>query len=142
MNNTVLELNGLSVDILKKLSFKSNLPLSLNRTLRHFDKDALIEELMNMTDWLDEQNFLAEVALDYRIKSLESILGKYERYYPNKPVKQVFNDILGFRAFCDSYVDVLNFDTTLFHIADMSKGKMNDDGYRGVHVYFQIDNTY
>lgn len=142
MNNTVLELNGLSVDLLKKLSFKSNLPLSLNRTLRHFDKDALIKELMNMTDWLDEQNFLAEVALDYRIKSLESILGKYERYYPNKPVKQVFNDILGFRAFCDSYVDVLNFDTTLFHIADMSKGKMNDDGYRGVHVYFQIDNTY
>lgn len=52
-----------------------------------------------MINWLDEQTLLADVALDYRIKSLESIVGKYNRYYPNKPVKQVFNDVLGFRAF-------------------------------------------
>ena len=24
----------------------------------------------------------------------------------------------------------------------MSSGKANDDGYRGVHVYFQLDNTH
>ena len=24
----------------------------------------------------------------------------------------------------------------------MSSGKANDDGYRGVHLYFQIDNSY
>ncbi len=142
MDNNILQLNGLSIDILRELSFKSHLPLSLNRTLRHFDKVALIKELTDMTDWLDEQSILSEVALDYRIKSLESILGKYARYYPNKPVKQVFNDILGFRAFCDSYKDILEFNKELFHIADMSKGKLDDDGYRGVHVYFQIDNSY
>ena len=33
MNNNILELNGLSIEILKRLSFKSHLPLSLNRTL-------------------------------------------------------------------------------------------------------------
>jgi hypothetical protein len=27
-----------------------------------------------------------------------------------------------------------------FHIADMTKGKANDDGYRGVHLYFQKNN--
>lgn len=82
------------------------------------------------------------MALDYRIKSLESILGKYNRYYPNKPVKQVFNDILGFRAFCDTYKEILELDKDLFHIADMSQGKLDDDGYRGVHVYFQMDNSF
>lgn len=25
----------------------------------------------------------------------------------------------------------------MFHVADMSKGKSDDDGYRGVHLYFQ-----
>ena len=126
MNNNILELNGLSIEILQRLSFKSHLPLSLNRTLRHFDKTELIKELTDRTNWLDEQTLLADVALDYRIKSLESIVGKYNRYYPSKPVKQVFND----------------FDKELFHIADMSHGKMDDDGYRGVHVYFQIDNSF
>lgn len=142
MNNNILELNGLSIEILKSLSFKSHLPLSLNRTLRHFDKTELIKELTDMTNWLDEQTLLADVALDYRIKSLESIVGKYNRYYPNKPVKQVFNDVLGFRAFCDTYKEILELDKDLFHIADMSQGKLDDDGYRGVHVYFQIDNSF
>ena len=27
-------------------------------------------------------------------------------------------------------------------IADMSKGKANDDGYRGIHVYFQLDGSH
>lgn len=30
----------------------------------------------------------------------------------------------------------------MFHVADMSKGKSDDDGYRGVHLYFQKDNSY
>lgn len=49
----------------------------------------------------------------------------------------MFNDILGFRAFCDSYEDVLAFEASQFRIADMSRGKAVDDGYRGVHVYYQ-----
>lgn len=27
-------------------------------------------------------------------------------------------------------------------IADMSQGKANDDGYRGIHVYFQLDGSH
>lgn len=44
---------------------------------------------------------------------------------------------MGFRAFCDDYKQVLESETAQFRIADMSKGKAIDDGYRGVHVYFQ-----
>lgn len=49
---------------------------------------------------------------------------------------------MGFRAFCDTYKEILELDKDLFHIADMSQGKLDDDGYRGVHVYFQMDNSF
>ena len=92
---------------------------------------------MTMTEWLDEQELLSEIALDYRIKSLDSILMKYERYYPDHQTRKVFNDILGFRAFCDGYEQILEEKSPRFRIADMTKGKTVDDGYRGVHVYYQ-----
>ena len=75
--------------------------------------------------------------MDYRVKSIESILSKYDRYYPNTQTRKVFNDILGFRAFCDSYDSILDLNKGIFRIADMSEGKAKDDGYRGVHVYFR-----
>ena len=71
------------------------------------------------------------------VKSLDSILLKYERYYPEHQTRKVFNDILGFRAFCDSYSQVLEGEIFQFRIADMTSGKAVDDGYRGVHVYYQ-----
>lgn len=86
---------------------------------------------------------LSEIALDYRIKSYAFIVGKYERYLnSSRHVSQVFNDILGFRAFCDSYDDVLALTSPSFSVADLSKGKAADDGYRGVHLYFQMDNDH
>ena len=124
------------------LSYESKLGISLKRNLHYFDKKLLIEELENMTAWLDEQSVFDGIALDYRIKSLDSILGKYDRYYPDHQMRKVFNDILGFRAFCDSYEDVLALDSELFRVADMSKGKAIDDGYRGVHVYYQRDSKH
>ena len=137
MNEQLLKMNGLSVKILDMLSFESHLRIPLKKNLHYFDKDSLIEELMEMTEWLDEQELLSEIALDYRIKSLDSILMKYERYYPDHQTRKVFNDILGFRAFCDSYEQILEEKSPQFRIADMTKGKSADDGYRGVHVYYQ-----
>lgn len=138
----VLQLNGLSEDILKKLSYKSNLGISLKRNLHYFNKDELIDELLNMVDWLDENEVLDDIALDYRIKSEKSIIQKYNRYYPNQQARKVFNDILGMRAFCDDYTDVINLQSNIVRIADMSHGKANDDGYRGVHIYYQLDNFH
>lgn len=137
MNSNILELNGLSVEILRELSYESKLGMSIKKNLHYFDKDSLLKELFDMAEWYDEQIVLEDVALDYRIKSMESIMSKYDRYYPNAQVRKVFNDILGFRAFCDSYSSVLNLNKDNFRIADMSNGKSHDDGYRGVHVYFQ-----
>lgn len=137
MTEQLLKMNGLSMKILDVLSFESHLEIPLKKNLHYFDKDKLITELIAMTEWLDEQEVLSDIALDYRVKSLDSILMKYDRYYPDHQTRKVFNDILGFRAFCDSYDQIVEGESSLFRIADMSRGKAMDDGYRGVHVYYQ-----
>ena len=142
MIEDLLKLNGLSICILEQLSYKSKLGKSLKFNLHHFDKDALLSELEDMTIWLSQQTVLEDIALDFRIKSKESIELTYERYYPDSQTRKVFNDVLGFRAFCDDYNDLISLDSELFRIVDMSKGKANDDGYRGVHLYYQMDNKH
>ncbi len=142
MEQDVLVLNGLSKDILDKLSYKSNLGISLKRNLHYFNKEDVINEMICFVDWLKSQPLLEDVPIDFRIKSIESISSKFDRYYHDHQLRKVFDDILGFRAFCDSYEDVLNLEFPNIRIADMTKGKANDDGYRGVHVYYQRDPNY
>ena len=137
MINEFLKLYGLSTDILNQLSYESKIGISLKSDLHYFDKNQLFQELESMVEWLDATILLKDVSIDYRIKSIESIELKYEKYYPNHQVRKVFNDILGFRAFCDDYSFITSIKQDRFRIADMSRGKSQDDGYRGVHMYFQ-----
>lgn len=142
MIEDILQLNGLSIDILEALSYKSKIGKSLKQNLHYFNRDELLDELDDMILWLSEQTVLDEIALDFRIKSLDSIRLKYERYYPSRQVRQVFNDVLGLRASCDDYRELTTMDSSLFRLVDMSNGKANDDGYRGVHLYYQMDNFH
>ena len=93
MNEQLLKMNGLSLDILDALSFESHLGIPLKKNLHYFDKTLLIQELFEMTEWLDAQELLSEIAIDYRVKSMDSILLKYDRYYPDHQTRKVFNDI-------------------------------------------------
>ncbi|MCI2047734.1 MAG: hypothetical protein LKJ90_08475 [Faecalibacterium sp.] len=142
MDEHFLQLNGLSLPILDSLSYESRLGISLKKNLHYFEKDALIQELIAMTEWLDTQTALDDIALDYRIKSVDSIVSKYDRYFPDHQVRKVFNDILGFRAFCDQYDDLLLIDAPQFHVENVSLGKTVDDGYRGVHIYYQRSSSF
>ncbi|MBR1709768.1 MAG: RelA/SpoT domain-containing protein [Clostridia bacterium] len=142
MIEEILQLNGLSVDLLGRLSYQSNLGKSLKQNLHYFDHDELMSELLKMRRWIRTCPELEDIALDYRIKSMDSIELKYQRYFPNRQLRQVFNDILGFRAFCDDYRQVLSETSKEFRIVDMSSGKAHDDGYRGVHLYYQKDNFH
>ena len=134
----ILERDGLSLEELKTLSFQSNLGISLKKNLHYFDQSQLLEELDEVRRWYLMQLQLSDLPIDYRIKSQQSIELKFSRYYPDHQVRKVFNDILGFRSLVDSYKPLL--DSSLsdsIRIADMSLGKAYDDGYRGVHVYYQ-----
>lgn len=138
----LLELNGLSPELLMELSYASQLGRSLKNNLDSFEKEALLQDALAAAEWLDINPLLAEVAIDYRIKSEESIRSKYERCYPHRPVIKTFNDILGFRSCCDDYREALSLALPQFKIVDLSHGKAVDDGYRGVHLYYQPDNFH
>ena len=139
----ILKKDGLSEKILEELSYQSWLGINLKKNLHYFEERALLGELENVNKWYIKNDKFSMISADYRIKSIQSIRLKYRRYYPDRETRKVFNDLLGFRSLCDSYDDVLELSNLEhFRVADMSKGKRNDDGYRGVHVYFQLSNFH
>lgn len=139
----ILQRDGLTIELLGKLSYKSELVINLKKNLHYFDKEKLLAELVKVNEWYDEFSELHDLALDYRIKSVQSAVLKYNRYYPDHQARKVFDDLLGFRSLCDNYEDVLALrDILELRVVDMSKEKANDDGYRGIHVYFQLDGSH
>lgn len=138
----ILDKVGLSIEILESLSYKTNLTVSMKRTLRHFNKEDVLEDIRNARLWYNEQNVLYSLPIDLRIKSIGSASIKFDRY-PDSIFSRVFNDILGFRSICSNYEEVLSLKKEeKIRVVDMSKGKTHDDGYRGVHVYYQKDNQH
>lgn len=139
----ILKKDGLSFALLKLLSYRSNLGIRLKKNLHYFDKQELFDELERINEWYDTCSQLQGISIDYRIKSIQSAVLKYERYYPDHQTAKVFNDLLGFRTLCDNYEDVLQMSGyDKIRVADMSGGKSKDDGYRGVHVYFQLSSYH
>lgn len=139
----ILARDGLSENILASLSFKSELGISLKRDLKYFNRDELFEELGRARSWYQSQTIIDRLPIDSRIKSKQSARLKYLRYYPDHQTRKVFNDLLGFRSMCDSYDDVLDLmGRPFFRIANLSEGKAVDDGYRGVHVYYQLSSHH
>lgn len=140
MQETILTIDW---NLLSNLSYRSELGKSLKKTLRHFDKSELFEELSAMISYFTEKATDDVVPHENRIKSLQSCEIKYRRYYPNKEVEKTFNDILGLRIVVDSY-EV--FDQIVLpdfvKVADMRNGKTVDDGYRGIHLYYQKDHFH
>ena len=132
----ILRRDGLSLELLSSLSYRSELGISLKKNLHYFNRDELLDELNRVRKWYTSLGVLADLPVDYRIKSAQSISFKYDRYYPDHQVRKVFNDLLGFRSMVDSYDDILGAEEACLKVVDLSCGKSVDDGYRGVHVYF------
>lgn len=89
-------------------------------------------------------NILQELSYESKMgKSLVNSLRKFEKETLFEEVSEmrlekVFNDILGFRMLVDSYDTLLEGKIPQeMRVVDMSNGKANDDGYRGVHLYYQ-----
>ena len=70
VNEYLLKMNGLSLEILEALSFESHIGIPLKKNLHYFDKNLLITELINMTEWLDEQEILSDIGR--RIRSVSN----------------------------------------------------------------------
>ena len=143
MIEKILKRDGLSLEKLEEISYHSQLGINLKKNLHYFDKQGLFQELNQVNEWYDSCNLLYDIATDYRIKSVQSARMKYERYFPDHQARKVFDDLLGFRTLCDNYEELLNLKMSKYiRVADMSEGKSMDDGYRGVHAYFQLINYH
>lgn len=139
----ILKRDGLSFALLEKLSYQTEIGIRLKKNLHYFDKNMLFDELIKMNKWYDTCEYLHNITIDYRIKSIQSAMLKYNRYYPDHQTAKVFNDMLGFRTLCDNYEDLLALKACKWiRVADLSGGKSKDDGYRGVHVYFQLSSFH
>lgn len=139
----ILDKIGLNIEILESLSYESKLGMSFKRTLSHFNKEEVLKEIELINNWYFSLEIIDDLPLDSRIKSVSSAKMKFERYYPNATYNRVFNDILGFRVICKSYDEVLELEKEdKIRVVDMSRDKSNDDGYRGIHVYYQRDNHH
>lgn len=134
---------GLEIKKLEVLSYKSELGISFKRSLVRFNRDEVIEEIKKIRLWYNKQSIIDNLPIDSRIKSIGSAMIKFDRYYPDGNYSSVFNDIIGFRSICSNYEDILELEPEEgIRIVDMSKGKTNNDGYRGVHLYYQRDNYH
>ena len=67
--SNILDRDGLTIELLKRLSYKSKLGINLKKNLHYFDKDSLINELIKINAWYDEFEELYELAeLSIRFK--------------------------------------------------------------------------
>lgn len=126
---------------LERISYRSQLSKSLKNTLRKFNKEELFDEINSLILYFTEHENI--ITHEHRIKSLQSCNLKYKKYYPSVEVEKVFNDILGIRIIVNDYTVVDNIILPDgVKIADMRNGKANDDGYRGIHMYYQKDHYH
>ncbi len=133
-----MDINKL-VRSLDSVSYETKLGKNLKNTLRKVDRNELMEELKDYRLFLKKRkDILSDYT--YRIKSIQSINLKYDRYYPSKEINACFNDILGIRMIVDNYY--INIKNDKIRHVDMSKGKKNDDGYRGYHIYYKKSNYH
>lgn len=131
------------LDFLDKISYETNLGKNLRNTLRKFDRELLIDEIRNIIRHYCRSN-LVSINYKYRIKSIQSAIMKYDKYYPDKQVSSCFNDVLGFRIFINNWSDLDYLDFSKYNIrcVDLRSGKKVDDGYRAIHLYYQKSNYH
>lgn len=60
----ILEKVGLSIKILDSLSYKTNLTVSMKRTLRHFNKQDVLQDIRNAREWYNTQAIIYKLPID------------------------------------------------------------------------------
>lgn len=125
-------------EILDELSYCSTLGQSLKQiSLSKTPIESIIQDIgkyrANYVDILIQENLIGS-----RFKSDDSIYRKYEKTLKNNGgFKQCFNDVLGFRLYMEEYPTEF---PEYYRVVDLRNGKLIDDGYRAIHLYYQRDN--
>lgn len=139
--------NILSKDFLTSISLESSLGINLaNYSMSKFNDDNLqlllsdIEKMQDFECGIIQR--LGNSGVGYRIKSIDSILLKINKYKVNvRKAILCFNDLIGFRVVYDTLPSVTSI-PDYFQVIDLSNGKVNDDGYKALHLYFKLSNRH
>lgn len=141
-----------ALELMKELSFESELGVSLKNSLakieERFENWRLFDDFEKAGDFYTER-LPREEGVDLRIKAPESIENKLlrTRLMQQKgvfrPFEKTLNDLIGLRIIVSDYSLLLGLSLgDGYRIVDMSQGKATDDGYRGIHVYYQPDHKH
>ncbi len=128
-----------SEELLKKLSFRSSYGKSLNKLSLSED---LLKIVIDDLPVYHSKILLCDEITFYtsRIKSKDSCIKKYYKGL-NKSLRfnSTSNDLFGFRLKVDEYSqDYPDY----YRIVDLRNGKRENDGYRAIHLYYQLDNFH
>lgn len=142
-------------DIQNEYNLPEEVPNLKSKTLRHFDIDEMYLNgidyynsceafLRSFEDFL-KQNLHTNTKFTSRFKTFESFEKKWEKNSREGQEKKFYkacNDILGYRFIVDCESEVLVNIINQIKLNDVTKidfysnVKTNDDGYRGIHLYF------
>ena len=63
----ILKRDGLSLELLSSLSYKSELGISLKKNLHYFNRDELLDELNRVRKWYISLGVLADLPVDVSV---------------------------------------------------------------------------
>lgn len=52
--SNILQRDGLTIELLSRLSYKSQLGINLKKDLHYFDENKLTAEIIKINEWYDE----------------------------------------------------------------------------------------
>lgn len=130
----------LTYEFLSKISVESSLSVNLaNFSMSKFTDEDLDKIFKDLILIKKKENFILDYLrkswIGFRIKSFDSV------QLNSRKAILCFNDLIGFRVICDSLPN-LNEIPDYFKVVDLSNGKVDDDGYRGLHLYFKLSNRH
>ncbi len=128
----------LAEDVLSKISYTSKFKQSLKTiSLRKTPLQDILDDIEFYRNEFALKLVTQDNIIGSRFKSEDSIMRKYEKTLrTGGGFKQCFNDVLGFRLHFKEYPAVF---PNYFRVVDLRNGKQVDDGYRGIHLYYQRD---
>lgn len=158
IDNNGIELKKIIYDLQNSFSFPENFPNINKKTLRHYDFNEVYEYTIQFFENIDDNleilikylksNLSEDIKFTYRFKTEESFKMKWKKYLIfGKKFYKACNDLLGVRFIVKCNERELKEKLKIFYNDENCKiinfyennKKTNDDGYRGIHIYFRYN---
>lgn len=141
INEYNVDLPSLKRNTIEKLENKMGFDKVYEKVLDYIELNDAIYDLDDFIETIEDIN------ISFRTKTEYSLRKKWDKNLgENRPIKKVFNDIIGIRIIIKEDIDNIidnikeicirkNYKFELVDLKNNTKSK--DDGYRGIHIYIE-----